>query len=310
MCLKVYFQALICGDIMICNLCPRKCNALRQDASGTGVCQKGTLPSVAKASVHMWEEPCISGENGSGTVFFSGCSLKCVFCQNEKISNGGFGKTVSVARLKEIYSELIQKGVHNINLVNPTHFTESILKSLDRPLPVPVVYNCGGYEDVSSLKMLEGKIQIYLPDMKYFLSAPAAKYSLAPDYPDVAKKAIMEMYRQVGPYELDENGIMKKGVIIRHLILPGNIENSLRVIDWVSETFSPGQVLFSLMSQFTPTENCAKFPEINRALTQKEHETVTEYLCNSDIEDGFMQDLESSSDTYIPDFDLSGVDKF
>lgn len=294
---------------MICNLCPRKCGAVRDENLGSGLCRKGTLPVLAKVSVHMWEEPCISGEKGSGTVFFSGCSLKCVFCQNSKISTGGFGKTVSVDRLREIYGELIQKGVHNINLVNPTHFAHCIAQSLDMPLSVPVVYNSGGYDSVETLKMLDGKIQIYLPDMKYAFSDTAGKYSATPDYPRSAKNAILEMYRQTGSYQMGDNGLLKSGVLIRHLILPGNIENSLRVIDWVAETFSPGQVLFSLMSQFTPTDGCAKIPELNRPLTQEEHNSVIDYLCSSGIEDGFYQDLDSSSSSFIPDFDLSGVEK-
>lgn len=292
---------------MKCYICPRSCGIEREEESGSGVCKKGTLPVIAKVSVHMWEEPCISGERGSGTVFFSGCPLKCVFCQNSKISTGGFGKTVSVSRLREIFAELAEKNVHNINLVNPTHFALSIADALSKPLPVPVVYNSGGYEKKETLEMMNGKIQIYLPDMKYAFSDLAEKYSAAPDYPETAKKAIIEMHRQVGDYVIGDDGIMKRGVIIRHLILPENIENSLRVIDWVRDTFSPGQVLFSLMSQFTPTEGCAPYPELTRPLTQKEHDTVVDYLCASGIEDGFFQDLDSSSTAYIPDFDLSGV---
>ena len=291
----------------ICTACPRKCAAVRNDVGGFGVCAMGESPVIARAAKHMWEEPCISGENGSGTVFFSGCSLKCVFCQNEKISAGGFGAPVTHERLREIFSELIADGVHNINLVNPTHFSEAVIKALSEPLPVPVVWNCGGYDDVETLKRLNGRVQIYLPDMKYALSAPAAKYSKAPDYPETAKAAISEMFRQTGPYVMGDDGLLKSGVIIRHLVLPGQLENTFRVIDWVEKTFRPGDVLFSLMSQFTPTEKCSAYPEINRTLTQEEHDAAVAYLLDSDIEDGFFQELESASDSFVPDFDLTGV---
>ena len=265
----------------------------------------GTLPKISRAALHMWEEPCISGTRGSGTVFFSGCSLGCLFCQNEEISHGGVGKTVPVERLRAIYFELMEKGAHNINLVNPTHFADSIAESLG-DLPVPVVYNTGGYDKVETLRLLEGKVQIYLPDMKYALPVPAGKYSLAKDYPETAKKAILEMFRQVGPYRMDEEGMLQQGVIIRHLILPENIENTFRVIDWVEETFRPGDVIFSLMSQFTPMKG-GKYPELMRPLTEEEHRRCVNYLMDSGIEDGFFQDLESSDTGFIPDFDLSGV---
>ena len=291
---------------MKCNICPRNCGADRRDA-GNGICGMGENPVLARAGIHKWEEPCISGERGSGTVFFSGCSLKCVFCQNYKISTECFGKEVSVSRLREIYFKLIDQGVHNINLVNPTHFAHAVIESLQRPIPVPVVWNSGGYDKVETIRALEGKVQIYLPDMKYISSSLAEKYSAAPDYPEVAKKAIWEMFRQVGPYEMDECGILQKGVMIRHLVLPGEIENTMDVIDWVAETFKPGDVLFCLMSQFTPTENCGAYPEINRPLTQIEHEMAVSYLSTSGIEDGFYQDLESASESFIPVFDLTGI---
>ena len=291
----------------LCSICPRKCRAHRYENEGDGVCRSGCLPRLARAALHFWEEPVISGEKGSGTVFFSGCSLKCVFCQNSKISSGNFGKTVPIQRLSEIYEELIQKGAHNINLVNPTHWAEAIVKSLKNPLPVPVVYNCGGYELTETLKMLEGKINIYLPDMKYVSHELAGKYSGAPDYPDIAKDAIWEMYRQTGDYVIGDDGIMKKGVIIRHLVLPGAIENTKGVIDWVADTFKPGQVLFSLMSQYTPAGNIDKFPELQRRITQDEYDTIMEYLEDSGIEDGFFQELSSAKEEYIPPFDLEGV---
>lgn len=291
-----------------CNLCPRKCNTQRKALthSGKGFCNMGENPVIARAALHFWEEPPISGTNGSGTIFFSGCNLKCVFCQNEDISSGCFGKEITVERLREIYLELINKGAHNINLVTGTHFINAIAKSLEEPLPVPVVYNCGGYESVNSLKLLENKVQIYLPDLKYADDELAIKYSDAPDYFEIATNAIKEMYRQVGNCEFDEDGIMTKGVIIRHLILPNNLENTKRVIDWVKENFNDGEVLFSLMSQFTPNKTC-KIPELSRRLTQNEYDEIEDHLFNSGIEDGFMQELSSAKEEYIPPFNLEGV---
>ena len=268
----------------------------------------GKAPTVARAALHMWEEPCLSGGNGSGTVFFFGCNLACVYCQNYPISRGQTGKEITKARLSEIFRELVDLGADNINLVTPTHFSDVIAETLrkEKP-PVPVVWNCGGYESVETLRTLEGLIDVYMPDMKYAFSAPAARYSNAPDYPERAKAAILEMFRQRGRYVLDDRGLIKSGVIIRHLILPGNPENTFGVIDWAAETFKPGQVLFSLMSQFTPTENCAAFPEINRPLNRQEHERAIEYLGASGIEDGFYQDLGSVGESFIPPFDLTGV---
>ena len=291
-----------------CNLCPRKCNIERKALtdSGKGFCNMGENPVIARAALHFWEEPPISGTNGSGTIFFSGCNLKCVFCQNEDISSGCFGKEITVERLREIYLELINQGAHNINLVTGTHFINAIAKSLEEPLPVPVVYNCGGYESVNSLKLLENKVQIYLPDLKYADDELAIKYSDASDYFEIATNAIKEMYRQVGKCEFDENGIMTKGVIIRHLILPNNLDNTKRVIDWVKENFNDGEVLFSLMSQFTPNKTC-KTPELSRRLTQDEYDEIEDYLFLSGIEDGFMQELSSAKEEYIPPFNLEGV---
>lgn len=291
-----------------CNLCPRKCNIKREALTdiGKGFCNMGENPVIARASLHFWEEPPISGSRGSGTVFFSGCNLKCAFCQNEEISRGCFGKEISVKRLREIYFELIEQGAHNINLVTGTHFINAIAESLKEPLPVPVVYNCGGYETTNSLKLLENKVQIYLPDLKYSDDELALKYSEAPDYFETATNAIKEMYRQVRKCEFNEDGIMTKGVIIRHLILPNHLENTKKVIDWVKENFNNGEVLFSLMSQFTPNKTC-KFPELTRRLTQEEYDEIEEYLFNSGIEDGFMQELSSAKEEYIPPFNLEGV---
>ena len=289
----------------ICNDCPRKCNKERKALtdSGKGFCRMGENPVIARADLHFWEEPPISGTNGSGTVFFSGCNLQCIYCQNRKISRGKFGKEITVEELKGIYKELIEKGAHNINLVTGTHFIKAISESLQDPLPVPVVYNCGGYETIDALNKLQGKIDIYLPDLKYSDNSLAIKYSNAPDYFSVATSAIKEMYRQVGNYQIDENGIMKKGVIIRHLILPGHLENTKRIIDWVKATFNEGEVLFSLMSQFTPTPDC-KSDNLSRRLTQEEYGEIEEYLFNSGIEDGFMQEISSASEEYVPPFEI------
>ncbi len=268
----------------------------------------GILPVVARAGLHFWEEPCISGTGGSGTVFFSGCTLRCVYCQNYEISSGGNGREISVKRLREIYRELIAQGAHNINLVTPSHFTDAILESLEEPLPVPVVYNTNGYESVENLRRLEGKVQIYLPDVKYSDDALALRYSHADDYFRTAKRAVREMFRQIGSYRMnEETGLLERGVIIRHLLLPNHVENTLRVIDWVAETFDPGEVLFSLMRQYIPHGRSAEFPELNRRVTEEEYRRVERHLEESGIEDGFVQDGDSASEDFIPAFDGTGV---
>ena len=250
---------------MICNLCPRQCGTLRTQTQGNGRCRMPEAPVVARAALHLWEEPPISGTSGSGTVFFSGCSLGCVFCQNEQISHRDFGKPVTVDRLREIFGALIAQGAHNINLVNPTHYAHVVAQALEQPLPVPVVWNSGGYDRVETLRALEGKVDIYLPDYKYRTADYAARYADAADYPQAAEAAIVEMVRQTGLY-CYENGLLKRGVIIRHLLLPGKLAEAKRVMDWVAETFQPGQVLFSLMSQYIPWGRAAEFPELNRRL--------------------------------------------
>ena len=232
---------------MICTLCPRMCGALRTAEDGKGFCKMPETPVVARAMLHQWEEPCISGARGSGAVFFSGCVLGCVFCQNGKISRERFGKPVTAARLREIFEELVARGAHNINLVSPTPFVPAILDALERPLPVPVVWNTGGYERVETLRQLEDKVQIWLPDLKYADNALAKRYSGAGDYFETAAAAILEMHRQSGDYVL-EDGLLKRGVVIRHLLLPGGHANAKAVMDWVAEHFRPGQVLFSLTS--------------------------------------------------------------
>ncbi len=290
-----------------CSLCPRHCGALRSSTS-TGFCGGGEEARIARAAPHFWEEPPISGTGGSGAAFFSGCNLRCVYCQNYDISENNFGKTVSPQRLSQIYRELIEKGCHNINLVTAAHYLLPVLESLKEPLPVPVVWNTSSYESVESLKLLSGKVSIYLPDMKYGLPEPAEKYSSAPDYPEVAKAAILEMFRQVGPYRIDGDGIMEKGIIIRHLVLPGNLENTFSVIDWVADTFSPGDVMFSLMSQYTPAGRAGEFPELSRRLSPEEYNLAKAYMEAADIEDGFYQELSSAKEEYTPPFDLTGVE--
>ena len=272
-----------------------------------GSCGVGLAPIVARAGLHMWEEPVISGTKGSGTVFFSGCNLHCVFCQNYDISCKGFGKEITIERLKEIYHELIAQGAHNINLVTPTHFTEAVLQSLAEPLPVPVVYNTSGFETQDTLRRLKGKVQIYLPDLKYSDDMAAIKYSNAPYYFRIATEAIKEMYNQVGDYHIDDNGIMTKGVIIRHLIMPGMPDNTKRIIDWIAANFKPGQVMFSLMHQYVPCGRANEYPEINRKVTDEEYKELESYLLQSTIEDGFVQEGDAACKDFIPCFDGTGV---
>lgn len=302
----------------LCELCPRRCRAARpcslENFTGTipGICRSPRNPVVARAALHLWEEPVISGERGSGTVFFSGCNLKCVFCQNYGISTENAGSEISVERLKEIYRELISAGAHNINLVTPAHYADAIIESLSgEKLPVPVVWNSNGYDSVETVRRLKGKVDIFLPDMKYASNTAAARYSSAPDYFEVASLAVKAMYEQTGPFRFGDDGMLQSGVVIRHLILPGQIENSLKVIDFVRENFKPGEVLFSLMRQYLPCGRVSEreFPELNRRVSDEEYKIVEDALFASGIEDGFVQDADSASQIYIPPFDGSGVIK-
>lgn len=289
---------------MICTLCPRRCGAERTAEAGGGFCRMPGGLRVARAMLHHWEEPPISGQNGAGTVFFSGCTLGCVYCQNGDISAGGFGKDISTARLREMFQELIAQGAHNIELVTPTHFLPWILPALTPRLPVPVVYNCGGYERVETLRALEGLVDVYLPDLKYADGALAAELSGAADYFPVACEAIREMFRQVGPYVL-EDGLLTRGVVIRHLVLPGYLDNTRRVLDWIAETFAPGDVLVSLMSQYTPTANMTG--RLARRVTAAEYRAAADYMRNCGITDGFVQERTSAEEAYTPAFDGEGV---
>ena len=290
---------------MICNLCPRNCGAERTETKRGGVCRQPSVPVAALACLHQWEEPCLVGEKGAGTVFFSGCNLRCCFCQNGPISQGEVGRPITARRLREIFHELIAQGAACLDLVTPTHFTPVILGALgDDPWPVPVVWNCGGYERAETLRLLEGKVQVYLPDLKYALPGPAKKYSAAEDYFDWASAAILEMFRQTGPYKL-ENGLLTRGVLIRHLLLPGELENTRRVIDWVAGTFRPGDVLFSLMSQYTPQPGATG--SLARHVTGAEYRSAVQYMENCGVTDGYTQERTSARQEYTPDFDLRGI---
>ena len=277
----------------------------RRDAqAGEGFCGLPATPVVARAGLHFWEEPCVSGARGSGAVFFSGCVLRCVYCQNHAISHENFGKPVSVERLREIFWELIGQGAHNINLVSPTPFAPAIREALAEPLPVPVVWNTGGYERVETLRSLEGRVQVWLPDLKYVDSGLSRDLSGAADYFGAASAAIREMVRQTGDYVL-EDGLLKRGVLIRHLMLPGQLENTKAVLDWVAETFRPGQVLLSLMAQYTPQPGAEGL--LSRRVTGAEYRAALRYMENLGITDGYCQDAASARAEYTPDFDLTGV---
>lgn len=293
-------------DMKSCRLCPRSCGVDRSRTQ-RGVCGMGQTLTVARAALHFWEEPPISGKNGSGAVFFSGCSLGCGFCQNTEISHGCFGKEISEKRLREIFEELIQKGAHNINLVTGSHFVPKILPALTPKLPVPVVFNCGGYESVETLRLLEGRVDIYLPDLKYAEAELAQALSRAPDYFDVACRAIDEMVRQVGAYEFDENGMLKKGVVIRHLILPGQVQNSLKVLDYIAEHFPKDTVLLSLMAQYVPSGKVKNTPPFDRTVTEEEYRAVVDWLYMLGLTNGFLQERTAATAEYLPDFSLEGV---
>ncbi|MDE5671111.1 MAG: radical SAM protein [Eubacterium sp.] len=288
---------------MICRFCPRKCGIEREKANG--FCQMPEKFKIARASLHFWEEPCISGSNGSGAVFFSGCNLKCVYCQNYEISRDNKGMEVSRERLVEIFENLVLQGAENINLVNPTHYAPMLAGVLKEwKSPVPVVYNSSGYESVETLKMLDGLIDIYLPDFKYIRNDKAERYSGAADYPEIAKAALEEMYRQTGKAVFEGN-MMKKGMVIRHLILPQNTNSSLRIVDYVSEHFE--KAYLSLMAQYVPCTNLENYKEINRTITKREYDKVVNYAVSKGLERLFVQELSSADDKYIPLFDFSGV---
>lgn len=290
----------------ICNACPRKCNVEREvGKQSKGFCQMPYNAVLARAALHFWEEPVISGKHGSGTVFFSGCNLGCVFCQNYEISHNNFGKQVSVEKFADIIKRLEEKGAENINLVNPSHFVPFIKEALEFYKPkVPIVYNTGGYDDAESLKTLEGLVDIYLPDLKYYDSEVSRKYSGAGNYFESASKAILEMNRQVGKSVI-KNGTMQKGLIIRHLVLPKNTDQSIKILNWIKENL-PIDTYISLMSQYTPYRQ-TKYKELNRRIVTAEYQKVIDEFERLGFVNGFMQERSSAVNTYIPDFDLTGI---
>lgn len=290
-----------------CNICPRACGAERTESGGKGFCRMPDRLVIARAALHLWEEPCLTGEHGAGTVFFSGCNLGCRFCQNASISHDNFGQAVTEERLSEIFGELAAQGAACLELVTPTHFSHILARVLERPVPggLPVVWNSGGYESVSTLRLLEGKVQIYLPDLKHLSPERAGRCCGAPDYPDAAKAAILEMYRQRGPVRF-EGDRLKSGVLIRHLLLPGGLPEARAVMDWAAETFPPGGVLFSLMAQYTPMGDLSDCPELARPLRRSEVRAARQYMASLGLP-GWVQDLESAGEGFIPSFDLTGV---
>lgn len=293
---------------MNCNLCPRKCNVDREKQ--VGFCKSSNKIKIARASIHEWEEPCISGVNGSGTVFFSGCSLKCVFCQNYVLSHEDKGKIVTVEELSAIFLRLQDEKAHNINLVTPTHFVPEIIEALklakNRGLNIPIVYNTSGYENVETIKMLDGYIDVYLPDFKYFSNDLAKKYSGVSDYFENATEAFNEMFKQVGEFSLDEDGMMKRGMVVRHLVLPGYIEDSKDVIAHIYDTFRD-KIFISIMNQYTPLPHVKDFPEINRIVTAEEYDEVIEFALSLGIENAFIQEGETTKESFIPDFNCMDI---
>lgn len=288
-----------------CKICPHNCGVNRLNGN-IGRCKSNGNIKLAMASIHNFEEPCISGENGSGTVFFSNCNMNCVFCQNYKISQQGLGREISIEELAEIFIDEQNKNAENINLVTPTmyvyHIIEAIKIAKNKGLKIPIVYNSNGYENVETIKKLDGYIDIYLPDLKYYDDDLAFKYSGVKNYFENATSAIKEMYNQVGSPVLDENGMMKKGLIIRHLVLPNNIQNSKDVLKWVNDNIDKN-VFVSVMAQYFPTNRAKEFPEINRKLTKEEYEEIENYLYSLDLDNGYIQELGEHEEEYVPDFE-------
>lgn len=292
----------------ICSDCPRRCGARRTEERGFGVCASPAAIRVARAAPHFGEEPCISGTRGSGAIFFTGCSLRCVFCQNHDISRGQGGRAISVQELRDIMLRLRDAGVHNINLVTPSHYIHQIAEALDGlELGIPVVWNSSGYDSAEMLQRLEGLVQVYMPDLKYSDPELARRYSAAPDYPEIAMAAIREMYRQTGAYVMDSDGLLRSGVLIRHLILPEQDLNTKEVINFIEEEFGGEGVLFSLMSQYTPMPGLDRFPELCQRVDPAENQRLINYMARHGIENGYWQEPESATDDLIPSFDLTGV---
>lgn len=292
-----------------CTLCPRNCHVNRL-AGQKGYCKETAELVVARAALHMWEEPCISGERGSGTVFFSGCSMGCVYCQNHNIAYGIAGKIITIKRLADIFIELQEKNANNINLVTPSHYVLQIIEAIKiarkEGLHIPVVYNCSAYEKVETLKLLDGYIDIYLPDLKYMEDEPGWRYSNCKDYFRIASDAIKEMVRQAGEPVFNDEGIMQKGIIIRHLTLPGYLHDSKNIIKYLYETYRD-KIYISIMNQYTPLSSVEQYPEINRKITEEEYEELVDYAIDLGIENGFIQEGETASDSFIPEFNGEGV---
>ncbi len=291
-----------------CNLCPRRCGADRKTSSGYCGCGSGI--KLARAAPHFWEEPCISGTRGSGTIFFSGCGLKCCYCQNYKISGEGFGREVTEERLARILLELQEKGVHNINLVTASQYLPGILRALDiakLALHIPIVWNTGGYERIEAIRALEGYIDIYLPDIKYFSPQLSQEYSKAKDYFDITSAAVKEMIEQTGAVEYDAQGVMLRGVIIRLMVLPGHREDSIAILRWISDNLPKGRYLLSLMSQYTPVYKASEHSGINRRVTTFEYDSVVNEALKLGLDNGFIQQRSSAKKEYTPRFDLEGV---
>lgn len=292
-----------------CKLCPRNCNANRLQGH-TGFCSAGTNVKIAKVSLHKWEEPCISGNRGSGTIFFCHCNLKCVFCQNYSISAGNVGKEISIERLSDIFLEQQNRGAHNINLVTPTHYIPQIIQALDiaksKGLALPILFNTNSYQTTEALKILKGYVDVYLPDLKYFSDKYAVRYSNAPDYFAFASKAIMEMYSQVGNPVFNRDGLIVKGVIIRHLMLPGLLFDSKKIIDYIYNTYG-NSVYISIMNQYTPMYHAYKFPEINKPLNPGHYDSLINYCISLGIKNAFIQENGTCSRNFVPDFNLQGV---
>lgn len=295
-----------------CSICPRNCEADRAHGAA-GVCGQTEEIRVARAALHYWEEPCISGREGSGAVFFSGCALRCVYCQNRKIAQENAGRTVSGERLAEIFLNLQEQGANNINLVTAGHFVPQLIPVIESAkragLAIPIVYNSGGYERVETLRALEGLVDIYLPDFKYMSPRLGARYSHAPDYADVAKRAVEEMVRQTGPAVFadgDEDGLMRRGTVVRHLVLPGCVDDAKAVIRYLYETYGD-DIYISIMNQFTPLPALSDYPEINRRVTEEEYDVVVDYAIALGVECGFIQEGETAEESFIPEFDGEGL---
>ncbi len=302
-------QTIINGyDISCCTLCPRECAADR--TTSYGVCGCDDKLRAARSALHQWEEPCISGSKGSGTIFFSGCSLSCCFCQNRQISHEGFGMEISTKQLCRCMLDLQEQGAHNINFVTGTHFVPWIIeavRSVKNRLHIPIVWNSSGYETVKTLRSLSGIVDIYLPDFKYLYPATAKEYSWAADYPECAEAALIEMHRQTGKPQLDENGIMKKGLIVRHLVLPGHRHESMAILQRLTEILPKDEFLISLMGQYTPPAEKLPYKNLNRRLTSMEYDSVLRCAEKLGLE-GFSQELSSAGAHYTPEFDLEGLE--